>query len=77
MGSPQLAEQHGYKLAPGTEASGVTLGPGFLDHPLEFQTREQLQQLTEDTTILIHSWALLWFSFVHNFYTKLGLNCKT
>ena len=53
VGSPQLAEQHGYKLAPRGESSGMTFGPGFLDHHLELQPRKQLQYLTEHATILI------------------------
>jgi hypothetical protein len=55
MGSPQLAEQHGHKLAPRTESSGMTFGFRLLDHPLELPTGKQLQYLAEHATIRIHS----------------------
>lgn len=37
---PQLAEQHGYKLAPGTESPGMTLGFRFVHYLLELQARK-------------------------------------
>ncbi len=52
IGPSQLAEQHGYKLAPGTESPGVTLGFRLVHHLLELQPRKQLQNLTEHATIL-------------------------
>jgi hypothetical protein len=38
----ELAEQHGDKLAPGTETAGVTLGPGLIDQILEFEAGKKL-----------------------------------
>jgi hypothetical protein len=38
----ELAEQHGDKLAPRTETSGMALGLGLIDQILEFQAGKKL-----------------------------------
>ena len=41
-----LAEQHGYKAAPGAEPASVTLGSGGFNSLLKFMSWEHLQHLT-------------------------------
>jgi hypothetical protein len=42
MGLTQLAEEHGDKLAPAGESSGVTFGLGFFHSVLKLDSRKQL-----------------------------------
>jgi hypothetical protein len=42
MGSAQLAEKHGHKLAPASESPGMPLGSRFSDCFLEIDSRKQL-----------------------------------
>ena len=60
VGSPQLAEEHGDKLAPGAKTLGRMLGPGLLDQILEFDPRHLLQDLAEHASDL-HRLDPLWF----------------
>jgi hypothetical protein len=56
MGSTQLAEEHGDKLAPAGESSGVTFGLGFFHSVLKLDSRKQLQELAKYATEFIHRW---------------------
>jgi hypothetical protein len=42
MGSAQLTEEHGHKLAPASESSGMTFGFGLFHGVLELDSRKQL-----------------------------------
>jgi hypothetical protein len=49
-----MAEQHGHKLAPATEAAGMALGP-VLDHGLlKLGAGKQLQHLAENARYSYH-----------------------
>src|SRR5258708_4941631 len=64
MGAPQLAEQHGHKLAPTREPPSVPLGFVLLDRLLEIPARKQLQHLRENAAYFVHRLSLLklnWF----------------
>jgi len=59
MGSAQLAKEHGDKLPPAGEASGMTFGAGLVHRLLELDSRKQLQELAEYATESIHQWPSL------------------
>jgi hypothetical protein len=42
MGSTQLAEEHGHKLAPAGKSSGMSFGFSLFDGLLELDSRKQL-----------------------------------
>ena len=42
MGSAQLAEEHGHKLAPAGESPGMTFGFGFFDSLLKFDSEKRV-----------------------------------
>jgi hypothetical protein len=42
MGSAQLAKEHGHKLTPGREASGMTFGLGLFDGSMKFISGKEL-----------------------------------
>src|SRR5574342_533910 len=50
----ELAEEHSHELAPGGEAPGVSFGFRLLDGPLEFEPREELEELAEHAHEPIH-----------------------
>jgi hypothetical protein len=50
----QMAEQHGYELAPTAEPAGVALGPVLNDGSLKFTARKQLQHLAENAGYSCH-----------------------
>ncbi len=47
MSARKLAEQHRHKLAPARQPLGSVLSPGLLDQALEFNARNQLENLAE------------------------------
>ncbi len=51
---PQMAEQHGHKLAPAGEAASVALGPVLPDGPLKLGAGKQLQHLAENAGYSYH-----------------------
>src|SRR5258708_39806067 len=64
MRPPQLAKQHGHKLAPTGETPRVPLGLVLLDRLLELPARKQLQHLRENAAYFVHRLSLLrlnWF----------------
>jgi hypothetical protein len=50
----QMTEQHGHKLAPATEAAGMTLGPVLGDRLLKLVAGKQLQHLAENAGYSYH-----------------------
>jgi hypothetical protein len=62
-GRPQLAKQHGDKLAPAGETAGVPLGVVLPDCFLEFDSWEQLKELSKNAAYSIHGGSLLGFGF--------------
>jgi hypothetical protein len=50
----ELAERHSHPLAPAGEAARMALGLVILNRALEFQARDQLQQLGENAAYSIH-----------------------
>src|SRR6516225_9562666 len=64
MRPPQLAKQHGHKLAPTGETPRVPLCLVLLDCFLEISARKQFQHLRENAAYFVHRLSLLrsnWF----------------
>src|SRR5665213_3785702 len=67
LGVAQLAEQHRDELRPTGKAPRVPLGLMLADRRLEFQARDQLQNLTEDTAFSIQGGvSVRWYWFLAN-----------